>query len=73
MNQSVKYRQNAAECCEAARILSDHSQKAKLLVMADTWKLLADHAKRNSHFEVATTRLTNHGNGPGVMPYLRHG
>ena len=63
MNQSVKYRQNAAECCEAARILSDHSQKAKLLVMADTWKLLADHAKRNSHFEVASTRLTNHGNG----------
>jgi hypothetical protein len=46
MNRSVKYRQNAAECYEAARILSD---------------------PRNSHFEAATTGLTNHGNGPGVV------
>jgi hypothetical protein len=55
MNQSVKYRQNAAECYEAARILSDPRQKAKLFVMADTWELLSDYAKRNSH-----------GNGPSI-------
>jgi hypothetical protein len=38
----VKYRQNAAECYEAARILTDPHKKAKLRVMADTWRLLAD-------------------------------
>jgi len=63
MNQFVTYRQNAAECYEAARIPTDPRQKAKLLVMADSWESLADHAERNSHFEVATTGLTNHGNG----------
>ena len=47
MNQSVKYRQNADECYEAARIPTDPRQKAKLLVMADSWKSLADHAERN--------------------------
>ena len=31
MNQSVTYRQNAAECYEAARILSDPRQKTKML------------------------------------------
>jgi hypothetical protein len=53
MNQSVKYRRNAAECYEAARIPTDPRQKAKLLVMADSWKSLADHAERNGHFQVA--------------------
>jgi hypothetical protein len=67
MNQSVKYRQNAADCYEAARILSDPRQKAKLLAMAHSWISLADHAERNSHFEAATTGLTNHGNGPGIV------
>jgi hypothetical protein len=42
MNQSVTYRQNAAECYEAARILSDPRQKAKLLAMAQSWISLAD-------------------------------
>jgi hypothetical protein len=56
-----------AECYEAARILSDPRQKAKLLAMAHSWISLADHAERNSHFEAATTGLTNHGNGPGVV------
>ena len=44
MNQSVTYRQNAAECYEAARILSAPRQKAKLLAMAQSWILLADLA-----------------------------
>jgi hypothetical protein len=51
MNQSVTYRQNAAECYEAARILSDPSQKAKLLAMAQSWISLADLAERNSHLD----------------------
>ena len=42
MNQFVKYRKNAAECYEAARILSDPRQKAKLLAMAQSWISLAD-------------------------------
>jgi hypothetical protein len=42
MSQSVTYRQNAAECYEAARILSDPRQKAKLLAMAQSWISLAD-------------------------------
>ena len=29
MNQSMKYRQNAAECDEAAWILSDHRERAE--------------------------------------------
>jgi hypothetical protein len=36
MNQFVKYRKNAAECYEAARILSDHRKKAKMLAMAQS-------------------------------------
>jgi hypothetical protein len=42
MNQSVTYRQNAAKCYEAARILSAPRQKAKLLAMAQSWISLAD-------------------------------
>ena len=48
MNQSVTYRQNAAACYEAARILSEPRQKAKLLAMAQLWISLADLAERNS-------------------------
>jgi hypothetical protein len=51
MNQSVTYRQNAAVCYEAARILSDSRQKAKLLAMAQSWISLADLAERNSHLD----------------------
>ena len=51
MNQFVTYRQNAAECYEAARILSAPRQKAKLLAMAQSWILLADLAERNSHLD----------------------
>jgi hypothetical protein len=51
MNQSVTYRQNAAECYEAARILSDPRQKSKLLAMAQSWISLADLAERNSHLD----------------------
>ena len=51
MNQSVTYRQNAAECYEAARILSAPRQKAKLLAMAQSWISLADLAERNSHLD----------------------
>ena len=51
MNQSVKYRQNAAECYEMARILSNPRKKAKMLVMAQSWKSLADQAERNSNLD----------------------
>ena len=44
MNRSVTYRQNAVECYEAARILSDPRQKGKLLAMAQSWISLADLA-----------------------------
>ena len=56
MNQSVSYRQNAAACYEAARILSDPRQKAKLLAMGQSWISLADLADRNSHLDE-----TDHG------------
>ena len=62
MNQSVKYRQTASECCEAARILSDPREKAKMLAMAQSWILLADQAERNSHLKAATAGLMGHGN-----------
>ena len=62
MNQFVKYRQTAAECCEAARILSDPREKAKMLAIAQSWILLADQAERNSHLKAATAGLTGHEN-----------
>ena len=57
MNESVKYRQTASECCEAARILSGVREKATMLAMAQSWILLADQAERNNDLEAATTRL----------------
>jgi hypothetical protein len=63
MNQSVTYRQNAAECYEVARILSNHREKAKMLAIAQSWISLATLAERNSHLEAAITGLTGHGNG----------
>jgi hypothetical protein len=54
MNQSVTYRQNAAECYEAARILSDPCEKAKMLARVQAWILLADQAERNSHLNLKT-------------------
>ena len=62
-NQSMKYRQNAAECYEAARTLSDHGEKAKMLAIAQSWITLAGLAERNSQLEAAITGLTGHGNG----------
>ena len=61
--QSMKYRQNAAECYEAARILSDHREKAKMLAIAQSWITLGALAERNSQLEAAITGLTGHGNG----------
>jgi hypothetical protein len=58
VNQSKKYRQNAAECYEAARILSDHREKAKMLAIAQSWITLAAQAERNSQLEAAITGLT---------------
>jgi hypothetical protein len=47
----MKYRQNAVECYEAARTLSDHREKAKMLAMAQSWILLAALAERNCRLE----------------------
>jgi hypothetical protein len=55
MNRPEKYRQNAAECYEATRILSDPREKAKLLARVQSWILLADQAERNSHLDLKTT------------------
>jgi len=63
MDQYMKYRQNAAECYEAARILSDHREKAKMLAIAQSWITLAAQAEQNSQLEDAITGLAWHGNG----------
>jgi hypothetical protein len=63
MNQFAKYRQNAAECYEAARLLSEHREKAKMLAIAQSWISLAALVERNRHLEGTTTGLTGHGNG----------
>jgi hypothetical protein len=55
MNQSLTYRQDAAECYEAARLLSVPCQKAKLLEMAQSWMSLADLAERNNHLNLEAT------------------
>jgi hypothetical protein len=46
MNQSEKYRENAPECYELVRILSDPRERAKMLARAQAWILLADQAER---------------------------
>jgi hypothetical protein len=51
MNRPERYRQNAAECYEAARILSDPCEKAKMLARVQSWILLAHQAERNSHLK----------------------
>jgi hypothetical protein len=53
MNEPVKYRQNAVECYEMARILSDHREKVKMLAMAQSWISLAALAERHRHLEAA--------------------
>jgi hypothetical protein len=50
MNHFVKCRENAAECYEAARVLSD-DKKANMLARAQSWILLADLAARNSNLD----------------------
>jgi hypothetical protein len=50
MNHSVKCRENAAACYEAARILSD-DKKANMLARAQSWILLAELAARNSNLD----------------------
>jgi hypothetical protein len=50
MNHSVKCRENAAECYEAARILSG-DKKANMLARAQSWILLAGLAARNSNLD----------------------
>jgi hypothetical protein len=62
VNQPMKYRQNAAQCYEAARILSDHREKAKMLAIAQSWITLAAQAERTSQLEAAITGLAGHGN-----------
>jgi hypothetical protein len=52
MNRPQKYRQNAAECYEAVRILSDPREKAKMLARVRSWILLAHQADRNSHLNL---------------------
>ena len=55
MNRPEKYRQNAAECYDAARILSEPDGKAKMLARAQAWLMLADQAERNSNFNLEPT------------------
>ena len=55
MNRPEKYRQNAAECYDAARILSDPGEKAKMLARVQAWLMLADQAKRNSNLNLEPT------------------
>jgi hypothetical protein len=73
VNQSEKYRRKAAECYDMALAFSDHHKKAAMLAIAQSWKLLADQAERNSYFEAAIAKPAKHGNGPGLMPYFRQG
>jgi len=60
MNRPEKYRQSAAECYEAASILSDPREKAKMLARAQSWILLAHQAERNSHLNLKTIPLESH-------------
>jgi hypothetical protein len=64
MSQSVKCRQYAAECYDAARILSDN-KKTNMIARAQSWLLLADIAERNSNlnpiYETPPRRKSNIG------------
>jgi hypothetical protein len=40
------YRLSAAHCLEIARHISDPAEKTSLLIMAQAWLALADHAEK---------------------------
>jgi hypothetical protein len=47
MSRYNKYRQNAADCFAVAQQLSNPALKASMLEMAQSWLVLADHAKQS--------------------------
>jgi hypothetical protein len=46
MDRCKKYRRNAADCLAIATQLSDPLSRARMLTMAQSWLLLAEHMER---------------------------
>ena len=51
-NKADEYRQNAANCLRMAERTADLGARATLLDMAQSWRILAEQAERNSATDV---------------------
>lgn len=47
-NKAEEYRRNAADCLRMAERTADLAARASLLDMAQSWRVLAEQAERNS-------------------------
>jgi hypothetical protein len=48
------YRQYAASCLDIALRTADENNRTSLLIMAEAWSVLADHAEKTADSDVAT-------------------
>jgi len=51
-NKADEYRRNAADCLRMAERTADLGARAALLDMAQSWRILAEQAERNSANDV---------------------
>ena len=51
-NKADEYRRNAADCLRMAERTADLGARATLLDMAQSWRILAEQAERNSATDV---------------------
>ena len=51
-NKADEYRRNAADCLRMAERTADLAARATLLDMAQSWRVLAEQAERNSTNDV---------------------
>ena len=51
MANSETYRRHAIQCLDMARTISDESQRAFLIAMAQDWQKLADQAIANDNLK----------------------
>jgi hypothetical protein len=49
----ASYRRNAANCLDIALRTTDENNRTSLLVMAEAWSILADHAENMADRDVA--------------------
>jgi hypothetical protein len=64
-NKADEYRRNAADCLRMAERTADLAARATLLDMAQSWRVLAEQAERNSANDIV---YETPARPPGVQP-----